>query len=259
MYRRGNRATAPGQSDLADEGNRVTVPATTKLTPHTFDPSEHALLRAAGAHSDLYRLLKDVGPHDGGCLLVALALLNIYRGDLYAGWSRHHGYDQPEHVVLKVEAGYLDADGFSSEDEILCRLPRGEWHLAPVTLETCLEYGCGVYESRGGSSLVTKLTHYFRTRLDPMSNLKEKFLEHASSSLETSDVALERLLGHALRHAPAATEHFLRECENERLAEAGFVVGYLNADPLELASMDVEALNDHAEDLLDQGILSDLS
>ena len=86
----------------------------------------HLLKTKVIRNSDLYRIFISKiksGPLDGGCWAMAVALQKVIgKGSLYSIVSR--GIAQ--HIVLKVDSKYIDADGISTEKQLLHRWQRFE-------------------------------------------------------------------------------------------------------------------------------------
>lgn len=70
----------------------------------------------------------------GGCALLAVALAGMNVGFLRVvdGRSYKGGRVQPQHWVVQVPGGFLDADGFSTGPRLLARLQHQEQVLDPV-------------------------------------------------------------------------------------------------------------------------------
>jgi hypothetical protein len=83
---------------------------------------------------DLFMNQIGSGPLDGGCYAMAMGLKNVYGGELITleGSTRTSDHVQGQHVLLKKGDRYIDADGVSSEQEILNRWQKEEGIIDPA-------------------------------------------------------------------------------------------------------------------------------
>lgn len=120
-------------------------------------------------NNDLYRIFISrikSGPLDGGCWAMAVALQKVIgKGSLYAILSPniHHNLNPniaiPHHVVLKIGNKYIDADGISSEKQLLNRWIRLESLQSPYLNKFQSQY---CKESPRDKILVGQVVAYLR-------------------------------------------------------------------------------------------------
>lgn len=87
-------------------------------------PTSYAILDASPAGGGTWTA--------GGCAILAVALARLGLGTLRVVVGRTgSGPAQPQHWVVQVPGGFLDADGFSTGPKLLARMRDDELVLAP--------------------------------------------------------------------------------------------------------------------------------
>jgi hypothetical protein len=130
----------------------------------------NSLENALQRNEDLYSICIEAtgaGPLDGCCYATAKALQTVIGGDLYTLHGRgNYGRDsiiQGQHVLLKKDGSFWDADGYQSEETILKQWPLSEG-VFDIELRPFVE--TDVMESPRSESLIAKIVEHFNKALE---------------------------------------------------------------------------------------------
>jgi hypothetical protein len=145
--------------------------------------------------------LIDAGPLDGGCALLAISLKKIFGGQLY-GIKATRSRNTPskiQHVVLKYNNKYYDADGGFSEKEMLTKFEDEEIGilfpvLTPISLSEIPP------ETPTSPEYVEKIVNFFkkRTKISSLKKqsgkIKEKLTQMWEQQVDPDRVSFEEWL-----------------------------------------------------------------
>jgi hypothetical protein len=134
-------------------------------------------LRTACQSTQFYQLLGrwDCGAIDGGCLIVAEALHEVFgAGELWGlygfPWPGNNRTPLLHHALLKIDNLYLDGDGISSE-AVLCERWLNEELICVTDLAPIKPAQIQVRGAAYHSGVVQAMSRFFRHHLfDPLRN-----------------------------------------------------------------------------------------